>query len=64
MNKLILMINACYLVTFPDGSTLNFTYLGNSPEYPDPLIETSGERFLFKDKVAEWISIEEITCTY
>lgn len=62
MEKFTLAINSCYLATLPDGSTLTFTFLGNSPEYPDMLIETNGERFLFRDKIAEWTSIEEITC--
>lgn len=62
MEKFTLSIHSCYLVTFPDGSTLTFTYLGNSPEYPDPLIEADGEKFLFRDKVAVWTSIEEVTC--
>jgi hypothetical protein len=62
MEKFTLVINSCYLVTFTDGSMLKFVFLGNSPEYPETLIETDGERFLFKDKIAEWISIEKITC--
>jgi len=62
MNKFTLTTDSCYLVTFPDGSTLTFTFLGNSPEYPDPLIEADGEGFLFRDKVAHWISIEEVMC--
>jgi len=62
MKKITLTVASCYLVTFPDGNTLTFTFLGNSPEYPDPIIETDGKRFLFRDKVAVWISIEELPC--
>lgn len=62
MAKFTLTVDSCYLVTFPDGNTLTFTFLGNSPEYPDPLIEVKGERFSFRDKVAVWISIEDVPC--